>query len=241
MATALGISTYRPLNGERILARRLQEGDVIKTTTYRWIIPDTRYLESPSPSEVANLGTTAKKADKEYLEQQVRQIVTGYNGTISLSYAAIPASTYQTPDWVAGSEPALYDSPDMTQLTAAMRCNTLGEVCGTCEPSATSTEINHLQILLGLDSKNIATNGGCVNFDDLSEDAVIRITGLEEGTNYRCSFMCYNRYPVWPGYVPYSSTNPIKSFSVTTASVIEDDDDFSWALKVGLALLAIIA
>ena len=68
-ATALGISTYRPIDGQRVFSRRLQDSGVVDNTTFKWTIPDTRYVESPSPSEVADISVATKVNDKEYLEQ----------------------------------------------------------------------------------------------------------------------------------------------------------------------------
>ena len=167
----------------------------------------------------------------------------GYTGTIAFGYTALLSTSYSTPAWVEGSEPALYDSPDRTEITAAMRCTTLGEVCGVCELSGGVKEITHNQILVGVNSNNVPSHWGCANVEELDEDSVIRMKGMEPGTSYRCSFMCYNSYPVWPGYVPYTTSDPVKSFTVITAMEIdEDDDDFGWALQMGLwVMLGLIA
>lgn len=87
---------------------------------------------------------------------------------------------------------------------------------------------SHNQILVGLNENNQSTSGySCTSFTGNDSATSVTVSGLTAGTTYKCYMQCFNKYPVWPGFIAYSTENPISSVSITTAADEEEDDDFA--------------
>jgi hypothetical protein len=240
-AARLGVNIYRLMNPTRTTSRRLQ-GTTITNTDFRFTVGQARGVEGPSPSEIANINSDAENS--ALLSTELRTLITGYGTSSALTYSQSSVAAATTPQWITGAAPALSGSPTTSSITASMQCNVSGEICGVCEAtSSTSNAITHDQILASVDSNGVSTTKwNCIDYASTDESTTITISNLSAGTSYRCSYQCYNTYPVFPGYVSYTEDDRIDFFTATTAaSEDEEDDDFaSYQLQSILGLLLVL-
>lgn len=59
-ARRLGVNEYRLFNGTRTTSRRLQGGTTITNTDFQWTVGQSRDVESPTPSELANINSNTE-------------------------------------------------------------------------------------------------------------------------------------------------------------------------------------
>jgi hypothetical protein len=241
-ARRLGLCEYRLFGKSRTTTRRLQTGNTITNTDFQWTLGQSTAVESPTPTELANINSDSE--NQAALTEELRTLITGYGPTAAITYTnpAIPAAT--TPQWVTGATPALSGTPTTSSITASMQCNVSGSLCGVCEPTSSVTNaITHDQILTGVDSNNVTTTAhNCQDYTSTDNSATLTVSNLSAGTQYKCSYQCFNTYPVFPGYVSYTEDNPINSISTTTAASEEqEDDDFSsYQLQSIIGLLLVL-
>jgi hypothetical protein len=136
-AARLGINMYRLMNPTRTTSRRLQ-GTTITNTNFKFTIGQARDVESPGPSEIANINSDAE--NMAALSTELRSLITNYGTSASITYSSSSVAASTTPQWITGAAPALSGSPTTSSITASMQCNVSGEICGVCEP--TSSTVN---------------------------------------------------------------------------------------------------
>ena len=123
-----------------------------------------------------------------------------------------------------------------------MQCSTLGEVCGVCiTPPSNDIHVDNNTVLYGFDQYYNIVPSACESNNGV-DDVNITIEGLLHSADYRCFYLCYDDYPIWPGYMVYNTDIPIQFIDARTPTVDWDPDDMyaSYVILNFMTLILII-
>jgi len=82
--------------------------------------------------------------------------------------------------------------------------------------------------------------GECIDYNQERILAELTIDGLNAGMDYQCFYSCFSNYPTWPGYISYSSDEPITNISITTLMPQIEDEDNAQMLSILAVFIALV-